>query len=87
MEFSLRFGVDVEPIRGGYTHATIAEHIDAVVPSSASESMIAAITKAGGTPKFTLYPGVRHDSWTQTYKNPELYRWLFAQRRAGQAGT
>lgn len=55
---------------------------DAVVPRSASEDMIAAITRAGGKPQFTLYPGVGHDSWTRTYENPELYYWLFAQRRA-----
>lgn len=56
---------------------------DSVVPRSASESMIAALTRAGGAPQFTLYPGVGHDSWTRTYENPDLYHWLFAQRRAG----
>jgi 2-keto-4-pentenoate hydratase len=31
-EFAFRVGVDVEPLDGGHTHATIAEHIDALIP-------------------------------------------------------
>jgi 2-keto-4-pentenoate hydratase len=31
-EFAFRVGVDVEPADGGHTHATIAEHIDALIP-------------------------------------------------------
>jgi predicted peptidase len=26
--------------------------------------------------KFTVYPGVGHDSWTQSYANPALYEWF-----------
>ncbi len=43
--------------------------------------MIEAIRKAGGTPKMTLYPGVEHDSWTRTYANPAVLKWLFEQRK------
>jgi 2-keto-4-pentenoate hydratase len=32
-EFAFRVGVDVEPVAGGHTAATIAEHIDALIPS------------------------------------------------------
>lgn len=31
--------------------------------------------------KLTIYPGVPHDSWTQTYDNPEVWKWLFEQKR------
>jgi 2-keto-4-pentenoate hydratase len=31
-EFAFRIGVDVEPVDGGQTHATITEHIDALIP-------------------------------------------------------
>ncbi len=31
-EFAFRVGIDVEPVDGGHTHATIAEHIDALIP-------------------------------------------------------
>jgi len=53
---------------------------DAVKPKRSRE-MIDALKAAGGTPKYTEYPGVGHDSWTQTYADPALYEWLFAQRK------
>ena len=31
-EFAFRLGTDVEPVDGGHTHATIAAHIDALIP-------------------------------------------------------
>jgi predicted peptidase len=31
--------------------------------------------------KLTIYPDANHDSWTETYKNPELYEWLLKQSR------
>ena len=31
--------------------------------------------------KFTVYPEANHDSWTETYKNRELYAWLLKQSR------
>jgi len=31
-EFAFRVGTDVEPVDGGHTHDTIAEHIDALIP-------------------------------------------------------
>ncbi len=55
--------------------------LDDVIPLEKAKKMIDAVKKAGGTPKFTVYPGVRHDSYTSTYNNPEFYEWLFAQKR------
>jgi predicted peptidase len=46
-----------------------------------NEEMVAALKKAGGQPKFTLYPDADHDSWTESYNNPQLYKWLLAQQR------
>ncbi len=43
--------------------------------------MVDALQACGGDVRFTVYPGVEHDSWTQTYANPELYTWLLEQRR------
>jgi predicted peptidase len=31
--------------------------------------------------KLTIYPEALHDSWTQTYDNPEVWKWLFEQKR------
>lgn len=53
---------------------------DPVVKVELSRNMIAAIKAAGGEPKYTEYEGVAHDSWTQTYKNKELFQWLFQQK-------
>lgn len=55
--------------------------VDAVVPVTTTREMISALEKAGGKPAVTYYPGVNHDSWTRTYNDPELLRWLFAQRQ------
>ncbi len=54
---------------------------DKVVKVQQSTQMVEALKSLGGTPKFTEYPEAEHDSWTQTYANPELYEWLFAQER------
>jgi hypothetical protein len=35
---------------------------------------------AGGNVRFTIYPEAGHDSWIETYNNPEFYASLFAQK-------
>ena len=55
---------------------------DPVVPVAGSRNIIAAIKKAGGTPKYTEYPGVGHDSWVQAMNDKALPAWLFAQTRS-----
>jgi len=55
---------------------------DSVVPLSASEEMVEALKKVNGSVKFTVYPEADHDSWTATYDDPELYKWLLEQRRS-----
>lgn len=54
---------------------------DPVVPLERSEKMVEAMKKFGGKVKFTVYPDARHDSWTQAYNDPELYKWLLEQKR------
>jgi predicted peptidase len=55
---------------------------DPVVPVKTTREMIAALEKAGGKPKVTYYPGVGHNSWTTTYDNPGVIRWLLAQHQS-----
>jgi predicted peptidase len=43
--------------------------------------MVEAMQGAGGEVKFTVYPDAQHDSWTETYNNPELYQWLLQHKR------
>lgn len=54
---------------------------DSAVPLSRSKEMVDAITKAGGSPKLTVYPGVGHNSWSETYANPAVYKWLLSHKR------
>ena len=55
---------------------------DNVVPVYRSQSMVAAIRAAGGRKiRYREYPGVKHNSWTPTFRDPKVFEWLFAQRR------
>ncbi len=51
---------------------------DYIVPIERSREMVEAVQAAGGDAKLTTYSGVGHDSFTQTYANPEVYRWLLS---------
>ncbi len=55
---------------------------DSVVALEESERMVNALKKMGLNPKLTVYPEANHDSWTETYKNPEFYKWLLEHQRA-----
>lgn len=57
--------------------------MDPTVPVAGSRDMIAALKKAGVTPepRYSELAGVGHASWSPAYATPELWEWLFAQRR------
>jgi predicted peptidase len=55
---------------------------DDVVALQRSQEMVDALKQQGGNVRFTIYPDAEHDSWTATYDNPDLYRWLAEQRRS-----
>lgn len=54
---------------------------DDVVKLEVGQQMVDALRACGGNVRFTVYPGVGHDSWTRTYDNPELYEWFLQHRR------
>jgi predicted peptidase len=54
---------------------------DDVVPLQASQEMVDALRQVGNEARFTVYPDVGHDSWTQTYNDPALYEWFLSHRR------
>ncbi|MDD9887314.1 MAG: prolyl oligopeptidase family serine peptidase [Candidatus Marinimicrobia bacterium] len=54
---------------------------DTVVPSSETEAMVSVLKKIGGNVKYTLYPDAYHDSWTKTYENEQLYKWLLSHQK------
>jgi predicted peptidase len=53
---------------------------DPTVPVKASREMIAALKAVGGQPKYTEYPGVKHNSWDRAYNTKDLYAWLLEQQ-------
>ena len=53
---------------------------DPTVKVSRTLHMIEALKKAGGDPGYTIYPGEGHASWIPAYRDPQLMKWLFAQK-------
>ena len=54
---------------------------DDAVPPSESQKMIDGLKKYNSNVRFTLYPGVGHNSWDTTYRNDNLYTWLLSQKK------
>lgn len=57
---------------------------DPAVPLQRSQDMVDVLKAAGAdekTLKFTVYPDAGHDSWTETYNNPQLYEWFLSHTR------
>jgi predicted esterase len=54
---------------------------DQVVTIGLSEIMVKSLKKYNNKVKYTIYPDADHDSWTETYNNPELYEWFLQNRR------
>ncbi len=55
---------------------------DRAVPVIRSRTMIAALKKSGGRPKYTEYAGAGHNVWTKAYSDSKgVIPWLFDQSR------
>jgi predicted peptidase len=54
---------------------------DPMVPADLAREWVAKLRRAGGTPKYTEYPGIGHAVWDVAFSEPELLPWLFAQHR------
>lgn len=54
---------------------------DPAVPVTKSREMVHLIREAGGEVTYTEYPDARHNVWDRAYGDPDLWKWLFAQRR------
>jgi predicted peptidase len=75
---------------GDASRANVIAHIpiwafhgadDPTVPVTESRKMIAAIRRAGGSPLYTEYKGVKHEVWLKAFQEKGLVEWLFAQHR------
>ena len=54
---------------------------DPTVFPEESVKMVNAVNKRGGSAKLTVYPDTKHDAWTATYQNREVFEWLLSHRR------
>jgi predicted peptidase len=54
---------------------------DNVAPVENTRAMVENLRALGSPVKYTEYPDVGHESWNRAYAEPELFRWLLAQRR------
>ena len=54
---------------------------DATVPLEESERLVQFIKRFEGDVTFTIYPEAGHDSWTETYDNPEFFEWLLGHKQ------
>ena len=52
---------------------------DGTIPVSESDKIVEEMRNRGQNVKYTRYPNTNHDSWTETFNNPELYEWLLKQ--------
>jgi predicted peptidase len=54
---------------------------DDIVPVTETRNMIEALKSVGGSPAYTEYKKVKHDSWVNAYRESRLLRWMFHQRK------
>ena len=54
---------------------------DPIVKLTAGQTMVDAAKAAGADVKFTVYPGVGHNSWGKAYAEPELEAWILARKK------
>ena len=55
---------------------------DDVVHPLYSVKMVEAIIQAGGSPKFTLYDNVNHDSWLNAFKDKDFFKWIYSKKKS-----
>ena len=54
---------------------------DEAVPIAESERLVKKLKSIGSPVRFTVYPNATHDSWTATYANPGVWRWLLSHQK------
>lgn len=54
---------------------------DRAVPLAESERLVTSLQKLGSPVRFTVYPDAGHNVWAETYADPDVWAWLFRQRR------
>ena len=52
-----------------------------LTPDDLDRAIAAASQRLGAGFRYTEYPGVEHNAWDATYRNPAMWQWMFSQRR------
>jgi len=96
VEYPERFAAIAPICGGGMFYTGLAERIcaledvpvwafhgarDRTVSVAESADLVNALEKCGGEVKFTIYSDADHDSWTETYDNPQLYTWFLSHKK------
>ena len=55
---------------------------DSTVLCVESEKMVNRVNALGGNARLTVYPENAHDAWSDTYKNPEVFKWLLDHKNS-----
>lgn len=53
---------------------------DSIVPASLSIDIVEKLKEIGAKPRFSLYPGVDHNSWDNAFAEPDLLSWIFRHK-------
>lgn len=56
--------------------------LDNTVLVEESIKMVNAVNKREGNAKLTIYPEAEHNSWDDTFKNPEVFSWLLSHKNS-----
>jgi len=54
---------------------------DPIIPVEESRRMVDLVNKIGGHARLTVYPDLGHDCWERAYDDPELWKWMLAQKK------
>ncbi len=58
--------------------------LDETVRCEESQKMVDRVNKRGNA-RLTVYPDAKHDSWSATYANREVFEWLLSNKRQTEA--
>ena len=60
---------------------------DGVVLARETMEMVKRVNAAGGNAICTIYDNTEHDSWSRTYSNPDVFKWLLRSKKGGSKTT
>lgn len=54
---------------------------DGAIPVDRSRSIVTALKRVGGNPRYSEIKGRGHDSWVDTFNHAPLWQWVYSQKR------